>query len=326
MSQSTKAEQIAWKRSVGTFSLLAGVGWTLVIGVAAYWHFLSLRGNVEDLAKWQSRAFFEQIVVTRSWNALHGGVYVPVTKETQPNPYLKDPKRDVQTTDGAQLTKIDPAYMTRQIAELSARRMGVNFHITSRNPIRPANRADTWETHALNTFEKGNSEVFSRLDVGNDKYVYRYMAPLWTEQACLSCHAKQGYHLGDLRGGISIMLPSTPFSALISKGALRIWTGYGTMWLLGMVGLLISYRVLRKREADLEKSLSEIRTLHGLLPICSSCKKIRNDKNSWQQMESYVTEHSDAEFSHGICPDCMKKLYPKYADRVSPRKKPSEDD
>jgi len=61
---------------------------------------------------------------------------------------------------------------------------------------------------------------------------------------------------------------------------------------------------------ELQKALSEIKQLSGLLPICSSCKKIRTDEGYWQQIEVYIRDHSAAEFSHGICPECAKKLYP----------------
>jgi len=64
---------------------------------------------------------------------------------------------------------------------------------------------------------------------------------------------------------------------------------------------------------ELQKALGEIKTLTGLLPICANCKKIRDDKGYWNQIEVYISEHSQAEFSHGICPQCAKKLYPKYA-------------
>ncbi len=60
---------------------------------------------------------------------------------------------------------------------------------------------------------------------------------------------------------------------------------------------------------SLQDALAKIRRLHGLLPICASCKRIRNDKGYWEQLEAYIEEHSEAEFSHGFCPDCMKKLY-----------------
>ena len=62
--------------------------------------------------------------------------------------------------------------------------------------------------------------------------------------------------------------------------------------------------------AELKDAMSKIKTLSGLLPICSSCKKIRDDKGYWNQIEQYISEHSKAEFTHGICPECCKKLYP----------------
>ncbi len=66
----------------------------------------------------------------------------------------------------------------------------------------------------------------------------------------------------------------------------------------------------RKLIVRLEQTLKEIRTLRGFLPICSNCKKIRDDKGYWTQIETYISSHSDAEFSHGLCPECADKLYP----------------
>ena len=67
---------------------------------------------------------------------------------------------------------------------------------------------------------------------------------------------------------------------------------------------------------ELEEALKKVKTLTGLLPICASCKKIRDDQGYWQQVESYLSKHSEAEFSHGICPDCLKDLYPEIAQKV----------
>lgn len=63
---------------------------------------------------------------------------------------------------------------------------------------------------------------------------------------------------------------------------------------------------------QLQESLAEIKILSGLLPICSSCKKIRDDKGYWEEIECYITAHSEAGFSHGICPECTEKLYPDF--------------
>jgi ABC-type amino acid transport substrate-binding protein len=71
---------------------------------------------------------------------------------------------------------------------------------------------------------------------------------------------------------------------------------------------------------DLQNALLNVKQLKGLLPICSSCKKIRDDQGYWQQVEEYVTQHSDAEFSHGICPQCMEMLYPETYKRMKQKK------
>lgn len=87
-----------------------------------------------------------------------------------------------------------------------------------------------------------------------------------------------------------------------------------------LVGRMASFVDITKRkeiEADrenlitkLQEALNKIKTLRGIIPICASCKKIRDDKGFWNQVESYIKEHSEADFSHGICPDCAQKLYP----------------
>lgn len=67
-----------------------------------------------------------------------------------------------------------------------------------------------------------------------------------------------------------------------------------------------------KLVVELKAAFERIKTLSGLLPICSECKKIRDDQGYWNLLEAYIEKHADVEFSHGICPDCLKKLYPKY--------------
>jgi AmiR/NasT family two-component response regulator len=73
---------------------------------------------------------------------------------------------------------------------------------------------------------------------------------------------------------------------------------------------------LRRLNKELEQALNKVKVLSGMLPICASCKKIRDDKGYWQQIELYIRDHSEAEFSHGICPECVKKLYPEYYDKI----------
>ena len=78
------------------------------------------------------------------------------------------------------------------------------------------------------------------------------------------------------------------------------------------LALVVTTEQLNKRNQELEQTLNEVKTLQGLIPICSSCKKSRDDKGYWNQIEAYIAEHSQAQFSHGICPECIKKLYPEF--------------
>jgi DNA-binding FadR family transcriptional regulator len=83
---------------------------------------------------------------------------------------------------------------------------------------------------------------------------------------------------------------------------------------------VIKHEATRAQElliAQLQTALQKVKTLSGLLPICSSCKRIRNDEDkSWQHIEDYIANHSEADFTHGICPDCARQLYPElYANR-----------
>jgi CheY-like chemotaxis protein len=71
--------------------------------------------------------------------------------------------------------------------------------------------------------------------------------------------------------------------------------------------------IVREKEqliTDLQDAMAQIKTLSGLLPICANCKKIRNDQGFWERIESYISKHTGADFTHGICPECMHKLYP----------------
>ena len=175
------------KRTIWSVSLI----WIALIGASFTWNFLDGRAEQRRIAFEAARSFFDQVVISRAWNAGHGGVYVPVTDFSQPNPYLDVPRREIQVNDGLTLTMINPAYMTRQVSELASERHGIQFHITSLLPIRPANRPTALEAQALLSFEQGKQEVGEILS-DQEHESFFYMAPLITDKACLKCHQEQG--------------------------------------------------------------------------------------------------------------------------------------
>lgn len=89
--------------------------------------------------------------------------------------------------------------------------------------------------------------------------------------------------------------------------------------LIAAVHILSDITEQKRRESEreklinaLQKALTKVKTLSGLIPICSSCKKIRDDNGYWNQIEKYILEHSEAELTHGMCPECIEKLYPDF--------------
>ena len=206
------SEMHAPKKTGAPYWLVVAAAYVIVAALAVLSisnEFRHIDDTIETLARERGTVLFRLIELTRDWNAMHGGVYAPITEKTQPNEYLEHPRRDLETTDGQRLTMINPALMTRQIAEIAEKIDGVKFHITSLNPIRPANKADEWEAESLKLFEKDGIKERLSLIEGDAATVHRYMAPLFVKEPCLRCHAKQQYKLGDIRGGISITMPAT---------------------------------------------------------------------------------------------------------------------
>ena len=309
-----KDNKNSWKpTTLRTFAVVAFF-WTAIILFFGFSANSWVKDKTFRLTLEQARALFQMIVDTRYWNAYHGPIYAPVTPKTQPNPFLDVPNRDITAQNGQKLTMINPAYMTRQLSEIASKRNNVKFHITSQKPIRPANRPYPWEEKTLQIFTKENDEYFEWNSSKTGKKYFRYVAPLWTEDACLKCHAKQGYKLGDLRGAISVSIPCSTILSTTENTIRKLDLIFLAIWLLGILSIHISYKRTASDLTKLQTALAEIHTLRGIIPICSSCKKIRTDSGAWEQIEVYIRDHSDADFSHGICPDCMKKLYPDYVD------------
>jgi diguanylate cyclase (GGDEF)-like protein len=209
--------------------------WLMVVAASAVWNISQTQKSQLQTYLENGRSLFNLIVITREWNAQQGGIYLPVTDKIQSNPYLDIPNRDVTTTSGQKLTLVNPAYMTRLIGELADQKDNVKFHITSLKPIRPLNAPTKWETAALDSFEnKGQQEYYEYYGVQKTT-IFRYMAPLITQQSCLKCHAKQGYQVGDIRGGISISFPvniKIPWALILSHILIALG-GSGLIFMYG---------------------------------------------------------------------------------------------
>lgn len=232
--------------------------WASAVAASLAWNWHKVNQGAMEQARVAAQSSFDRDLVYRRWSAMKGGIYVPLSADTPPNPYLAFlPDRDVTTTDGKRLTLVNPAYMTRQVHELAAAEYGVRSHITSRIPLRPENAPDAWETRALLAFEAGVAEVATLEALDGEPHL-RYMRPLITEEPCLKCHAAQGYRVGDIRGGISVAVPWTPFLEIARRQHLALLSGHLGIGLLGLAGLWLGGNRLRRSEERNELLLSSL--------------------------------------------------------------------
>ena len=236
------------------YGVLLAVFWTLLIVFSVGVNYREDQREALLLGKMQAEAFFDKDLLYRRWASRHGGIYVPVTETTQPNPYLAGtPERDLTTPSGRHLTLMNPAYMTRQVFEMEQEHASQGLsraHITSIKPIRSGNAPDPWEKEALLAFERGATEISSVEQIDGVSFL-RFMKPFITEKACLKCHGAQGYSEGDIRGGVSESIPLAPLHNLIHDQMRWIYGTHAALWLFGLG--VVGFGIRRLQQLTLER-------------------------------------------------------------------------
>jgi diguanylate cyclase (GGDEF)-like protein len=183
--------------------------WICLLSVSLFWNIRSIESNQDRLTIQTARTLFDLMVTVRQWNANHDGVYVKISESTQPNPYLDDPQRDIPCA-GLTLTKINPAFMTRQISEITGKKNGFTFHLAGLDPVNPANKADAWEAEALKSFSESDIDERGLLTRNDGQPSFIYMKGLRAEKSCLNCHTNKPYKVNDILGGIRISQLNPP--------------------------------------------------------------------------------------------------------------------
>lgn len=225
-------------------SFIAGL--TILFGSSLFYEIKDEFRSADEYALIEGKASFNKDLLYRRWASMHGGVYVPMTDATPPNPALSHiPDRDITTVKGLKLTLVNPAYMTRQVHEIAGGQYGVKGHITSLNPIRPENRPDEWEARALHLFESGESEYSSVENIDGMKHL-RFMHAMTVEQNCLKCHGAQGYKVGDIRGGISVSVPMDRYDKIAALHIKKQIATYSFVYAVVLILAGLGFKRLKK--------------------------------------------------------------------------------
>ncbi len=223
--------------------------WSLLVVGSLAWDLQQISQNTYEIATAAARAIISKDLAFRRWVGSHGGVYVPPSESTPPNPYLKVPDRDVVTNTGKALTLMNPAYALRELQSDFGDEYGKS-RITSLKVLNPKNAPDAWETETLQTFEQGSTERKELQYIDQQPYL-RIMLPLKTDSSCLKCHAFQGYKIGDIRGGLSTRVPMRSYLIHEHETSDRLAFSHGAIWLIGLIGLCIASR--RSHQLTIER-------------------------------------------------------------------------
>ncbi len=159
---------------------------------------------VVEQATQQAKMLFNQIRITRQWVSDHNGLFFVKVSGVEPNPFLEH--GEIQDSHGNWLVKRNPAMVTRELSNYATKAGMGQFNVTSLKSLNPDNAPDDFERRSLLSFATGVSEAIE-IEHLDGKYRLRYMAPLLVDSQCLNCHSKQGYAVGDIRGGMNVSVP-----------------------------------------------------------------------------------------------------------------------
>ncbi|MFB3817235.1 MAG: ATP-binding protein [Candidatus Methylomirabilales bacterium] len=268
-----------------TAILLVVMGVTL--GIVARRHEQLVLAQIEM----QAKGLFKQIVITRRWVADHGGIFVEKLPWVEPNPYLPDSM--ITDVTGKRYVKENPALVTRKLSLYAEREGMYYFHITSLKLVNPGNAPDEFEAAALRDFEAGRRAETTAIEKRNGSSRFRYIAPLYVEESCLSCHAEQGYRVGQVRGAISVSLPMDYAAAMISSDRRYMLAGAAGTALVVMLALFaVTRQTVIKPVARMRRLMHKFsRDGDPAVPLLRTGDELEDLSASFRDMARAIDEY-----------------------------------
>lgn len=276
--------------------------WSMLMAANFYFQQHEQRKSVLEIAENEANITFMKDALYRRWVTMQGGVYVPVSDFTPPNPYLVHlPDRDITTTDGKELTLVNPAYMTRQVYELAAGGV-VQGHLTSTVLMNPVNAPDSWEKEALEALHRGEAQYSNISEINGEPYL-RFMRPFHIEAGCLKCHAGQGYSLGDLRGGISVQVPLSEYFSVFDQKYSRTAFMNVLVWLFGTAIIFFTFTELNRMY-----SLEREQGVYSRKLLQEMNHRVKNNLQIISSILDMHTAESESSESRELLEDIQRRL------------------
>jgi PAS domain S-box-containing protein len=281
------------------FTWVLAAFWTVAIAIVLTWEVSDERNQAIDIARSEAVWAWKKEAAVYRWAAQNGNVYVPVTEKTPPDPnlaYMRE--QDISTPSGRELTLISPPMIMTQVHDLDQEQSGLKGHITSLKPIRPQDKPDSWEKQAIEGFASGETEASGEEMIDGHRYL-RFMRPLVIEKSCMTCHAEQGYKVGDLRGGLSVSVPMESVWGTQMPDVIHRIAGYGGMWLLGLLGIGLMSRRLHQQISRRYEAEQKLQEAHDLLErrvadrtaeLAAANRDLENEIVDRKQAEQWLLE------------------------------------
>ena len=219
-------------------TLIIALLWTALLAFSLGWSIHQENQQVMQLATSAARSNFDKDLAYRTWASGHGGVYVQPDARTPPSPWMAHiADRDVVTTDGKQLTLMNPAYMLRQMMDEFGELYGVKGRIVGRVALNPKNLADAWEATAILAFEQRQHTEIQELSEIDGQPFLRLIKPMLMEESCMKCHGHLGFKVGEVRGAVGVSVPMTPYLQAAAEQKNTLILTHAAIWLFGLIGL-----------------------------------------------------------------------------------------
>ncbi|MDX9707540.1 MAG: EAL domain-containing protein, partial [Azospira sp.] len=223
-------------------ALAIAAAWTALLGASIVWSWHAEDEQMLALAETEAKTQLQRDLAFRVWATKLGGIYVPVTPETPPNPFMATaPERDVKTPSGKEITLYNPAVVLRLLMESQSSLYGSRTRITGEQVLNPANAPDEWERKALRIVGKTLTD-YSEVTEVDGSPALRRMQPMMMEEGCLQCHAWTGIAVGQMRGATDVKIPLAPYLALRDEARQRLLILHGSLWVAGIAFLGVGTR------------------------------------------------------------------------------------
>jgi signal transduction histidine kinase len=267
---------------------------TIAMGVSIYFIDKNHEMLVMEQLDQQAKALFKQIVLTRQWIADHGGIFVEKLPWMEPSPYLNEP--ELLDIAGKKYLKESPAMVTKELSRYAREKGLFWFNITSLKLMNPDNAPDEFEEYALKEFELDRAKEISHVErIGSSSY-YRYIAPLFIEEACLKCHSHQAYEVGDVRGAISVSVSMDSALDMMSTGRKgMVIASIATISVLMLILFVMMKELVLRPVNNLKESMREFsKGERANISIIKTGDELEELSRSFVEMSATLTEYHES--------------------------------